>query len=87
MTGEKDAQREDNDTLDFENKLRELELLVERLEHGDLSLEESLKDFEHGIALTRECQKALSSAEQKIEILTKSNDKEAIEPYDAGKES
>ena len=60
MTDKKIAQREDNQTADFEQKLRELELLVERLEHGELSLEESLKDFEHGIALTRECQKALS---------------------------
>jgi len=84
VISKKNPHRASDKTVDFEKKLRELELLVERLEHGELSLEESLKDFERGIALSRECQTALSAAEQKVEILTKSSDKEAIEPYDAG---
>ena len=53
----------------FENDLQELEELVEKMEEGELSLEESLVHFERGIALTRSCQKALSEAEQKIQIL------------------
>ena len=56
-------------TPDFEKTLEELEAIVARLEEGDLSLEESLKAFERGIALTRACQKALDAAEQKVEQL------------------
>ena len=67
----------------FESALAELEGLVERMESGELTLEESLKSFEQGIALTRSCQQALSEAEQKVEILT-SNDPEALaEPFDS----
>lgn len=54
---------------DFEKALRDLETLVEQLEQGDLSLDESLKAFERGVALTRQCQTALKQAEQKVEIL------------------
>lgn len=55
--------------LDFEQSLTELQTLVERLENGELSLEESLSAFEQGIGLTRECQAALTQAEQKVQIL------------------
>ena len=55
--------------VDFEQALAELEAIVERLERGDLTLEESMAQFERGIALTRACQTALSKAEQKVEIL------------------
>lgn len=58
--------------LSFENALAELESLVEQLEQGDISLEDSLKRFERGIELTRTCQKALADAEQKVHILTES---------------
>ncbi|HEC18199.1 MAG TPA: exodeoxyribonuclease VII small subunit [Gammaproteobacteria bacterium] len=58
-------------TLDFEAALEELETLVERMEDGESSLEDSLKDFERGIELTRQCQTALAEAEQKVEILLK----------------
>ena len=51
--------------------MRDLEELVERLEHGDLPLEESLAAFERGVMLTRSCQVALKEAEQKVEILLK----------------
>jgi exodeoxyribonuclease VII small subunit len=54
---------------DFESSLTELEALVEKLEQGDLSLDESLKCFERGVQLTRICQTALKQAEQKVEIL------------------
>ena len=51
--------------------MRDLEEIVERLEHGDLPLEESLAAFERGVMLTRSCQAALKEAEQKVEILLK----------------
>jgi exodeoxyribonuclease VII small subunit len=56
---------------DFEVAMRDLEALVDRLEHGDLPLEESLAAFERGVMLTRACQTALKDAEQKVEILLK----------------
>lgn len=54
---------------DFEQALAELEALVEKMEEGDLSLEESLQSFERGIQLTRSCQLALQTAEQKVQVL------------------
>ncbi len=57
-------------TINFEKALRELETLVESMEQGDLSLEDSLKAFERGVELTRTCQKSLDEAEQKVELLT-----------------
>lgn len=55
--------------LDLEKALMELEEIVARLEAGDLSLEKSLKQFERGVRLSRECQTALKEAEQKVQIL------------------
>ena len=57
----------------FEASLEKLESLVEQMESGDLSLDESLKLFEEGIKLTRECQQALASAEQKVNLLMEKN--------------
>ena len=65
----------------FEESLGELEALVERMETGELSLEESLSAFERGIALTRNCQQALQAAEQKVEILTAKTSDAASEPF------
>jgi len=55
----------------FEKDLEKLEQIVEALEEGGLSLDESLKRFEEGIKLRRRCEKALTAAEKKIEMLTK----------------
>lgn len=55
--------------MKFEEKLNKLEKIVEGMERGDLSLEQALKDFEDGVKLTRECQKELSEAEQKVKKL------------------
>ena len=60
----------------FEKDLEKLEQIVEALEEGELSLDESLKKFEEGIKLGRRCEKALSAAEKKIEILMKNADGE-----------
>ncbi len=54
---------------DFETALSELQTLVTQLESGELSLEASLAAFEQGVRLTRDCQSALSQAEQKVKIL------------------
>ncbi|TAL46171.1 MAG: exodeoxyribonuclease VII small subunit [Methylovulum sp.] len=65
----------------FEDSLAELELLVSRLEQGDISLEESLKSFERGVNLTRTCQKALQEAEQKVQVLIEKNGTQSLEPF------
>lgn len=62
----------------FETALEELETLVEEMEHGDISLEESLQKFERGIALTRTCQKALQEAEQKVQMLVEKKDGDVV---------
>lgn len=54
---------------DLEKAMGELEQIVEQLEAGELSLEKSLAQFEKGVKLSRECQKALTEAEQKVQIL------------------
>lgn len=60
-------------TVNFEKALAELEKLVEEMEQGNLSLEESLKRFEKGIALTSDCQQALQKAELKVQQLIEKN--------------
>ncbi len=57
--------------INFEASLAELEALVEKMERGEFSLEESLKQFERGIALARACHAALRDAEQKVAVLTR----------------
>jgi exodeoxyribonuclease VII small subunit len=58
------------ESLNFESAMTELENLVTKIEAGNLSLEESLKEFEKGITLSRICQKALTNAEQRVKILS-----------------
>jgi exodeoxyribonuclease VII small subunit len=65
----------------FEASLAELEQLVERMEQGNLPLEESLKLFERGVQLTRICQKALKDAEQKVQILLEDNGELTLKPF------
>ena len=72
----------DKKAVDFEKQLANLEALVESLESGDLSLEESLKSFESGIKVARECQQALKAAEQKVEILTRQGDELVSQPFE-----
>jgi exodeoxyribonuclease VII small subunit len=73
--------QEDSMALDFEAAMRDLEEIVERLEHGDLPLEESLAAFERGVMLTRSCQTALKEAEQKVEILLKKAGEPQVEDF------
>ena len=69
-------------TQNFEASLLELQALVERMESGKLTLEESLGDFEKGIALTRQCQASLTEAEQKVSILLDKGDAVETIPFD-----
>ena len=70
MAGQQDA----TSIADFEKSLDELETLVRNLEQGELSLEQSLTAFERGVKLTRACQQALKSAEQRVEQLVQNDD-------------
>ena len=79
----KKATKKPPKTPGFEAALTELEQLVETMEQGEISLEESLKHFERGIELTRTCQKALQEAEQKVQILTKEKGDETLTPFTA----
>ena len=71
----------DPPAVDFEAAMSELEALVERLEAGDLPLDESLKAFERGVALTRTCQAALKDAEQKVDVLLKKAGQPSVEAF------
>ena len=68
--------------VDFEQQLASLEDLVESLESGELSLEDSLKSFEQGIKVARDCQAALKSAEQKVEVLMRQGDSLVSQLFD-----
>ena len=63
----------------FEAALEELESLVEKMETGELSLEDSLAAFERGVKLTRHCQSSLKAAELKVKVLTESGDLEDLD--------
>lgn len=73
-----------NDQLPkLEDSLKEITKLIDTMEHGELSLEQSLTQFERGITLVKHCQKILEEAEQKVKILIQNNNKEDLESYDA----
>jgi len=82
---DKNNSKADNGTgiFDFEASLNELEKLVDALEGGDLTLEQSLQDFERGINLTRACQNALTEAQQKVQILLQKNTRNSLEDFDS----
>ncbi len=67
---------------DFEKSLEELESLVERLESGELSLDQSLKQFKRGVELTRHCQAVLEQAQQAVEKLTDNDDESSAVPFE-----
>jgi exodeoxyribonuclease VII small subunit len=77
----------DNKPVDFEKALIELESLVERLERGDVPLDEALRTFERGVALTRHCQACLQAAQQKVEILLKCSGEPAVQPFEGAGEA
>ena len=70
--------------IDFETTLKELEALVKQMESGDLGLEDSLKAFERGVRLTRQCQAALKNAELRVRALTENDDFEDLDTEPLG---
>jgi len=74
--------------FNFEASIVELEKLVEKMEAGEFSLEESLKQFETGIALARACQKSLREAEQKVlQLTSNANGQQTSAPFEPTEES
>lgn len=71
-----------SEALNFEASMLELESLVARMEQGEQSLEDSLIDFERGIALTRRCQISLQETEQKIQQLIEKNGRDELVPFE-----
>lgn len=63
----------------FEEQITELEKIVNKLEGGNVSLDESLSLFEEGIKLTKSCQKLLDNAEKKVKVLMKNDDGDMVE--------
>ena len=80
VTTKKTAKAKD---FDFEATLAELEQLVERMEQGEMPLEDSLRDFERGIALTRQCQQALKDADQKVQQLSAKQADADLQSFDS----
>ena len=68
-----------NSKNNFESSLKKLEKIVAKLEEGNIDLDDSIKPFEEGVMLVKECQKQLSEAELKVEKLLDSGDSELLE--------
>jgi exodeoxyribonuclease VII small subunit len=70
----------------FEAALEQLEAIVDRLEQGDLPLEDALRAFEAGVALTRRCAKQLTDAERRIEVLVREGESWVARPFEEPEE-
>ncbi|MCF7222681.1 exodeoxyribonuclease VII small subunit [Marilutibacter chinensis] len=79
----KPAAAETSPVADFEQSLDALEQLVEKMEQGDMSLEDSLAAYERGVGLYRRCQVALEQAELRVRLLTDPQDPASARPFDA----
>ncbi|PIE82244.1 MAG: exodeoxyribonuclease VII small subunit [Cardiobacteriales bacterium] len=74
----------DNLIHQYEKHLKNLEDIVRKMESGELSLEASLKQYEEGISLIRQCQQALNDAQQKVQILMQNSNQPSqisLEPF------
>ena len=65
----------------LEESLSEITGVIEKMENGELTLEQSLTHFERGIVLIKHCQKVLNEAEQKVQMLVQQNQQETLTPY------
>ena len=65
------ARKKTSTDFNFEQSIEQLSQIIEKMERGDLALEQSLTQFEQGMNLIKQCQQALTKAEQKVQILTK----------------
>ncbi len=72
---------DDQQQSSFEEGLKKLDGIVEKLESGDLQLVESLQLFEEGVLLSQNCRKQLEAAETKVEALIKKDGKRELEPF------
>ena len=72
---------ETSPVADFEASLDQLEQLVEKMEHGDMSLEESLAAYERGVGLYRRCQTALEQAELRVRLLSDPDNPASAQPF------
>lgn len=72
---------ETSPVADFEASLDALEQLVEKMEHGEMSLEDSLAAYERGVGLYRRCQTALEQAELRVRVLSDPQDPAGAEPF------
>ncbi len=77
------SKKSELEPLDFEKSLNQLNQLIEKMETGQLSLEASLKHFEEGVTLIRQCQTTLNAAEQKIQILTEKSGKTTLTDFES----
>src|SRR5688572_24765847 len=84
-SGAYNMSRKPTEEISLESALAELNTLIAKMEQGSLSLEESLTCFERGITLTKHCQKILTAAEQKVQILMKNSGQETLTPYQPAK--
>lgn len=66
---------------DLEKSFTEISQLIEKMEHQELTLEQSLSHFERGIVLIKHCQKMLQDAEQKVQVLIQTNGQPALTSY------
>jgi len=82
-----DAAAETADGPSFEAALEQLEAIVDRLEQGDLALEDALRAFEAGVGLTRRCAKQLADAEQRIEVLVREGESWIARPFEEPEEA
>jgi exodeoxyribonuclease VII small subunit len=65
----------------LEDSLAEITQLIDKMEHGELNLEQSLTYFERGITLIKQCQKTLTEAEQKVQLLIQQNQQETLSNF------
>jgi len=84
---ERKKKKKSKDKFDFETAIDHLEKLVNTMEAGNLKLEDSLKYFEQGIGLIRQCQSALQSAEQKVQKLVEKNGQISLSDYSEAEEN
>lgn len=86
MSATRKTTKKSSAPADFEKSMEQLNQLIEKMEAGQLSLEASLKCFEEGVALIRQCQQTLTDAEQKIQILTEKSGKPALTDFQSDDE-
>jgi len=79
----KKSPNETSPVAHFEQSLEELEQLVEKMEAGDLSLDQSLTAYERGVGLYRQCQQALKQAELRVRLVTDPAQPEKSEPFES----